>query len=185
MEQRARARKETFYIVRQGTDRSPNELAVRCRAQRSQLMRVMLGGAMRVHTLGLVAVATVVACNTGTEPFNQLALTVTADPSVVIAHTELAVTIAVTNPTPYSITVTTPSSCALRFEVHDANGTLVGAPLALCLPTLMDLTLTPGQTASHTYPWRADVPPGTYVLVGTLSTVDGGRRSPDVALTVH
>jgi hypothetical protein len=149
--------------------------------------------AMRpVHAVLSLLFLTVVGCRDATAPEERLVLEAVVSPSQVAPGTPFTVTIGVSNPTEYEISVTSPTSCHLAFEVIDTHDRRVSQGTTMgCRMAYTTLVLGSGETWDVTLNWSAvsddavPLPPGVYRVRGILVLAErSGRRSPPAQVVV-
>jgi hypothetical protein len=141
------------------------------------------------HVLELIPVIFLIACDESpTGPGAPQAFTVSTDRTVIGRSDMASVVYRFVNITGQVVTLSFPSSCAVKLSLTGAGTTVTRTPDA-CVPSITSRTLAPGESLTTTFriggldALGADVrmPPERYRAVGTLE--DGSDRTVSVDLT--
>lgn len=116
-------------------------------------------------------------------PELPLRLETRLDRTAVDADDSVRITLTVTNPVPYDVTVEFPSTCQVGYQIETPEGEVLGPHFA-CGQAITERTFHAGPEAFSWY-WRPTVAPGSYRVVTGLGSVPLRARSEPVPLTVR
>ena len=159
---------------------------------RAAIARAPMAGARVTSALVLL----LASCREPTAPVDHLRLTVTIDRTDVVIGTPMQVRVRLSNLAvsgARTVRLHGSSTCTFGMQVRDLRGALAYPRQRACTDDLRELYLEPGQHAERTFQWNGatseatsvSVPPGAYLVVGTLDTSELRLESAPVLIQLR